>query len=596
MSRSRAAIGRLPGLLRRAGAHVLALLLHSGKAIVFSAALSVALDAAGLMEPLVKVSTLLVDALEAGHASFDTGGVARGPVVVTIDDIDYEARYAETSPLNRCVLAGDLQRVLAKDPRQVVVDLDLAPPVAPDPTQLACQQRLDRLLDANARRLTVLLPGAVKLPYFLDLKTHWMAQRCLHGLAFGQGRIHVGYGMAFEQSRDGSGRLAGVATGKGRDALCRQLLQARPWRESAQPALWAALHRRVGGEATEPMNYHAFLQRVGAPFSVSSMTFAQLPSLRGRTVFFGGNWGHLDDFQTPIGSLPGVAVHAARFVGLQHPVQPLAGPAAVLVDLVTALVLAVAVSGFWGIYADLCVYERKMSPAGKRLALASPAWVLFLVGYLMLTMALFAIARYVFVWQGLLIAPLVMALSMLLDGFVSGPREVIDRHLGEAPEHGQPAGESPSPESLRRTAHRALAALALVIVYVAVVVTLLVLGDDQLMFRLHAAFAIVVLVLLVVGLVDWIQARVRRGPGAAHALRRVPGAAHALRPRAGRGSYSPEVDPLARQLKREALKLKQEAKLLCHRCMFSVGNTSRRLRIGVFWLIVLFALGWVVWT
>jgi hypothetical protein len=79
-----------------------------------------------LFSPMIQLSMLLVANL-APTSYQPTGRYGVPPVVVQIQEAEFQHRYLERRPLDRCTFAQDLSRILDMNPRRLVIDFDLSP-------------------------------------------------------------------------------------------------------------------------------------------------------------------------------------------------------------------------------------------------------------------------------------------------------------------------------------------------------------------------------------------------------------------------------------------------------------------------------------
>lgn len=401
---------------RRSGG-VPAMLAHHFKgdirASVFSAALAVIAAKMGLLALLTKLSLLVVANLATGDgARVPVAGT--GPVVLYLDEATWFDRYHEQSPLDRCLLAEDLGRMLARAPRTLTVDFDLSP--ARNDAAAACQAQLDTLLDRNAPRLVLLAPLKVSSPAQLALKRDWMLARCRAGVAFGDGSLDESLGVVID-ARDDPNSLAHAARERDAATICADI---------ATPAGVQKWLRKAGDGADEtspehedeprPINFAAFA-RTAAALPMGDPALGRIGNWSGRDVFFGGDYGSSKDdaFLTPMGTLPGVAVHAARLASLDNPVDEPAHGLAFLIDLLIAFVFSLVIALFWRFYAIIETTASGFRRESSGLLMAG-----FVVSYAGIVYVLFTVAVDLFA-KGILIAPLLIAASMLVDGFITGP-------------------------------------------------------------------------------------------------------------------------------------------------------------------------------
>ncbi|MCS0589405.1 hypothetical protein ACFQ09_10650 [Massilia norwichensis] len=422
----------------RAGAYLWQHFKEEFRPILFSAALAIVLAQVGLLSLFTKLSLLVV----ANLAAPELPGVqadARAPVVLYLDEKRWFDLYREQSPLDRCQMADDLGAILARSPRTLAVDFDLSPGL--NDARPECQERLDRLLDQHASRLVLLAPLRVSSQPLFERKRQWTLARCEKGVVFGDGALDESLGIVIDAPGNPYA-MASQVHARGKQSICAELAHA----EGAET--W--LRKRVDGDeghaphaashgSPSPVNFSGFA-RAAAAMPLDDPRLGQIGNWAQRDVFFGGDYGASRDdaFLTPLGKLPGVAVHAALRHSLSEPVDELPHRYGFVVDVLIAFLFSLLIASFWGLYVKL-----RARPDLRR-ETSTVVVVSFVLVYLGLVFLLFQIAAGLFE-RGILIAPLLIALSMLADGFVTGPITAYDhahRHL-----HGHTREPEPIVES-----------------------------------------------------------------------------------------------------------------------------------------------------
>ena len=413
------ALGKLPASLA----------LHfreESRSTLFSAALAVIAVHVGALSILIKLSLMIVANLASQGMPALNGA---GPVVLLMDETHWQERYFEHSPLDRCTMAEDLAAILAHAPRTVAVDFDLSPSLRP--ADAACQATLDTFLDRNAARVVLLSPIKVGTQRVIEQKRDWMLARCKAGGVFADGGLELSLGMVID-SLPSHDRMAEVVRQRSGSTICASMAS------TAGVTKW--LMRRDDDFASADASGHsepvainfAHFKNLVHNVGIGQLDSSGITDWPQRDVFFGGDYGSAkeDRFGTPIGPLPGIAVHAARRVSLDHPVaelQPVAGFAA---DIMIAFVFSLGIAVFWSSYASF-----RISPNPSERQLASVMVAGFVCFYAVLVLLFFQLGTDLFA-VGILIAPLVIAISMLVDGFITGPIAAIlklVRHEAEEP-------------------------------------------------------------------------------------------------------------------------------------------------------------------
>lgn len=411
------------------------------QSILFVAGISIILEHLGALRVLTKFSLLVVSSL-ASQGPVEALKFAPGmPVVIVINSADFITRYGEKSPLDRCILAQDVARVLSKSPKRLAVDFDLSPLAVASESEQRCQRELDTLLDHEAPRLVLLMPFPAATAALLHIKHDWMLARCRAGAHFADGNIEQSMGLVTEQitgeSPELGARLADQLYGEISNHICKSIAST----DESERNHWLVEQRSsVESEIeTTPINFPE-VRRQLAVLPLSSEAFVGLSSLEHSSVLLGGDWGRDDSFLTSIGPLPGVTIHGARLVSLEHPIDRLSRIFGLFCDIGIALCFAWVIERFWEAY----VMARRLDLYFQRLdqftALSALLMTTFVLIYFSLILFFFFAAEYYFSKRGVVIAPLLIALSMLVDGFVSGPVGQI-RNLLEEEENLKPHTE-----------------------------------------------------------------------------------------------------------------------------------------------------------
>ncbi|MEB0118595.1 hypothetical protein QN395_19070 [Undibacterium sp. RTI2.2] len=414
--------------------HVLYFVLDQWKSVLFSAALAGIFEHIGLLKIFIKFSWLLVAGMAAQNDAPDVSINTHTPIVVTIGEERFFNNYGEKRPLDRCVMRQDIAAILAKGTQRLAIDFDLSPLTKPNSEDKACQTSLDDLLDREAKRIVILTPYGVKG----DLKKPkhaWMLERCAKGVHFGDGSLDKSLGMVNEQfiGEDEilQSRFAEQLHNGFNFYVCMIVQSAR----GAQDNPWLKTDDEKIEESfeTSPINFSA-VQKQLAVFDLGSQEFSEASNWGQNPVFFGGDWGRDDTYLTPLGKLAGVIIHGARFVSLEHPIKSFPPALGLMIDMGIAFCFAWVVGQFWKGYVIATRFDmqiRKLSRGNLRTAIGTVVIVSFIVIYLLLVIYFIFASVYFFLEINIMLAPLLMAISILFDGFVSAPIEQIQKLLEE---------------------------------------------------------------------------------------------------------------------------------------------------------------------
>ena len=413
-----------------------ALISHSWRPAFFSASIALILEDHHWLKLATKLSILVVSSLASQEHFLPIKVTTGTPVVVLLGSAEFVSRYGERSPLDRCELTADIERLLKKDPRRMAVDFDLSPLYSPSDRERVCQAKLDNQLASNAGRLVVLTPFAVSSAPLMRVKHQWMKKQCSLGIHFADGKLDQSLGLVLEhsvgQDRVSLSRIAEQLHGGFSDYICDQIAHVEDPRANRWVNELSDPDTTDEEPPSEPVNFRALVKSV-AVIDIGSELFTQLPSMDGSAVLFGGDWGRDDSFLTPIGTFPGVVIHAARLQSLMAPVTAYPQWHGFLDDVLIGLCFGWVIRKFWNAYVAALRLDFDFKTRNKPAALGFLIMTTFVAVYLGLVLFFFLAADHLFSYRGVVIAPLVIAMFMLVDGFVTGPMDQLHEILTEKP-------------------------------------------------------------------------------------------------------------------------------------------------------------------
>lgn len=408
----------------------------NGFKLLTVAALVIVLEANGLLTVPLQLSLLALNNVSANAEPTRMFDLSRlQTAVIAIDTLDYQGRYGGKSPLNRCLLAKDFADIQERHPAATVIDLDLSPLPHPDAKDLACQRELDSALDHARTRVVLLYPAdgdkALTDPVTLD----WARQRCEAGATFGSAKLHLMFGTVTEMQENGRHGIAYMARHPEDREICNIIGSSRSAAE-LQQHLAPILH--VVPET--PINFIA-----AAGFVPPQLTLAQFKSFTaipaGITLFWGGTWGHDDEYLTPLGHQQGVMIHAAEWISLTHRARESSHLLAFMLDVSMAYLFSIVIDCFWKLYAQCKLLEAEAEPKLNPLpaCLSALVYVAFVATYLMVCWTLMVAASKLYKDCGIITAPLLIMACLLIDGFMSGPVDVLIERMQEKPKIARPS-------------------------------------------------------------------------------------------------------------------------------------------------------------
>jgi hypothetical protein len=376
-------------------------------------------------------------------------------VVVGIDDERYKHYYLERRPLNRCLLAKDLELIYKKAPSLVAIDLDLSPMAEPQSEEernlyewgntLRCQEELNTLIKKNQQTTTTILIRPLKtesseINQWDKKLRQWIAdisdpaEKVSSEKNYDQidgslaenvkSKIHIadpelpsefGITLKFFDQFDTLANTAGRLWCKETDqnifeAQCRSL-EEKPKEPAGTDNL-----KLINFQAINSITEHSKGIIQNSEILIKNQVIDE-----GKIIFFGARFKHNNEdlFLTAKGKQYGVDLHAAAFLTLFNTVidheSKMNNFLKFGIDIFMGLSFGLVISYFWKKYFDF----RLHSSSVKRLL--APYWIIGLFGMvIVLILALFPLSLHFLDQWELWASPIPIAIGMLFESFVFG--------------------------------------------------------------------------------------------------------------------------------------------------------------------------------
>jgi hypothetical protein len=391
-----------------------------------------------LVEPISQLSLFMLSNRHVGDdASIAANRNAR-VWLVGIDQVDFDTRFGERRPLDRCVLAQDIAHLLSGHPAVLAIDLDLSPvapiPGAPKPSrkyELDCQKKLDDLLDrskattgSHTSRTCIIsvLPTGTSWATRRESMAKWLAKRH-DSMLFADSRIAFPMRLAINYEFNPLGLAELAQAWDSRLAQARELGVPAP--ACAPPIAESNGAEDEGGHAERhPISYRAFREQVYVTAASAALT-ASAPASNA-VVFYGNQSGTSDEATTPIGMKHGVDVHAAKFVTLTYPFRHTP-----LVPFLVELAFAVVISAVMREFMLQYMHQAALNTAAAHARLGLMMLLLALILAAAARVAMIVAVEIAWRWN-LVTEPLLVVVGIAVDALV------LDswRHVGaSAHEH-----------------------------------------------------------------------------------------------------------------------------------------------------------------
>ena len=364
---------------------------------------------------------------------------------VLIDDEAFELAFFQESPLSRQVLTEMLERVIARQPSVVAIDIDLSPgPLGArsNQGQDELNAMLARVAAAGSPTLVLVTPFAVSDDAVLEMKYQWMRKLCEAGVHFAYPHIPISQGLALRVAPQvqSLGQVTSAAGKAGQkpfsDEPC-MLVRQGPEKAFFLSTLSEGASQAQAVELASmiPLNPDAITQMVQSAVVWNGRRDDLLVGVsKGDTVLIGSSFDPRDSLITLNGQQPGVIYHAASAQTLASPATKVGHAGAFAFDLVLGVLAGYLFGWGWRQYnlAGAALDNGLGRP--WRLYLAARVWLLVnfvLLGvWLLLIFSLSATLLKAQIWAspgamilGVFVKTILASRSLEVDLPVRGPEE-----------------------------------------------------------------------------------------------------------------------------------------------------------------------------
>ncbi|MDC0004603.1 CHASE2 domain-containing protein [Porticoccaceae bacterium] len=364
------------------------------KAAVFVASVGVLVNEAHLLDRLnndfLRLSLSIASYLQTAAPDTSTAEI----VVVLLDDLEYESRFKQESPLDRNIMSEMIGNLLggAEPPKVLAIDFDLSSGLTPEakkdfPTKSSAEQSLYCTLqqgfsgstsddtsggtsvdiwdcpqpsvesdNVEASKIVLITPQPVFFPKLAASKVAWIEELCRRGIQFGLPDIMSSQGLVMVYQNGPltlARQVAAAVDERGGDTICGDLKfqhalmqkfsilpEGKPY-SSKQPLLNFDFGRHI----------HVTDYRDLCPTACS----CDVSSLAGKIVFFGGHYGFSDLYDTPAGTLSGVQLHAASYYSMRNQVDKVSHLVGYLLEILLGIIIGIS------FYRLACTFRRRQS-------------------------------------------------------------------------------------------------------------------------------------------------------------------------------------------------------------------------------------------
>lgn len=386
--------------------------------------------------PALMIASAVAEQYQGGSRSGEHLDARRKTALVVIDQAAFDdpKRYASRAPLDRCMLAEDVARLLASGLATIAIDFHLTS-INPELSEgdRRCQAKLEHLLLVFGSKLVVLHD---------DTNAHdivWSDR--FKEVTFARGTLPARFGFVHthDASRTRPASLASI--------LAWRMCQCEDTRSKVPEFCGHPDQDETGGPESIQFNPIRFCDRahgdpgrfIGDHGSARRNTLIDFSQIRGlyndgipltvdqaveaarkkqiTHVLFGGEYGRDDRYATPIGTRYGVAIHAAIAADPRHEDPQWIG---FLIDVGIGVLCGIVLLWCWK------RYFRQRVRSGDRTGWTSHPglahiWIgLMLVTCLVAAAFLLSLSVYLYAEHAIWINPVPMIIGMSLDALVLG--------------------------------------------------------------------------------------------------------------------------------------------------------------------------------
>jgi hypothetical protein len=381
------------------------------KAAIFIASVVTILEHYHLLESLqqdnLQLAMPFLTALPVGISNADSSDSTIKAIL--IDDLTYENRFRQQSPLDRTELADIIQKILVQQPSVLVIDLDLSPApldkTSPTATVAAAETSISAPIKWSAAEnalysllkqqrwqstteIVLTTPMPVFDPSLAKAKAEWMSEMCKAG-GLGPARIRFalpdipvvnGMPLSYDSSNHAMAyqvSQAALKTGSPNVVCASEDLTQYTRKHVARPAGVTIVKDLLNYRFASTIDTYDITEACGG----DDCSKAQPGN---SVVFFGGSYSPADTYSTPVGVLSGAILHAGGYYSITQPIQKTHVLLAYLLDILMGCTLGIIIYKLASLYRN----ERSLGSIAMNLAVQP------LFPYLMVVMSGLMLAHF----------------------------------------------------------------------------------------------------------------------------------------------------------------------------------------------------------
>jgi CHASE2 domain-containing sensor protein len=342
--------------------------------------------------------------------------------VVGIDQKTFEQQFNETSPLDQKKLAQIIDLVSDQKPKRILVDIDVSPTLAETRADSHNKRALDQALINAAKnsKLLLVLPRPSISEDIIQAKWLWAKSMCAAGIEFTDDALQTNQGtfIKYDPSKPTLGVL-GAHIGETNiheqnsqhelvniEGVCKEL-NLPLGIKLIDDVFRSKISSIDDSEKEIPLNFKE-VQKTN-PIWISWLNGEPMLNglmQEGSTIILGGLFGPADYYQTPVGNLYGVQLHALTYLSEKDSIHVKYWEALFL-DLVFGVFLGFVYTFIW----------RKTFPSDRKSYFLNTVGILSLLLVIVVGFSILISFMALLITKNLWLNASPLLIGMLLDSY-----------------------------------------------------------------------------------------------------------------------------------------------------------------------------------
>lgn len=226
-------------------------------------------------------------------------------LTILISNELYEKEFKSTSPLNKEKLYLIIKKIISKEPKKLVIDLDVSPDFDFYKNINSANSDLYNLFNISSKDTDIVLPFAFysKTKENIQLKREWMRSMCKNNINFALPYLSSQMGISLKYYDDNNSIYKDTLKN---NSICKDII-------SSKNDIYSLLEKYKTNflkSKQYPINFKNINSNTIILKSIKDLNNYDF---KDKTIFLGGGYGYSDKFITPYGEKFGIQIHEAIF-------------------------------------------------------------------------------------------------------------------------------------------------------------------------------------------------------------------------------------------------------------------------------------------